>query len=748
MALISTSLGHLGSRFSIIFDPNRHEIQYGSLGLMCQNKAGLLIGVQNAQTGLECLPFCPQGEGFFIVDQQMTMTGLQYEAYSLRHGLKMNVDITAPFYPQDEKGSIVPAYIVEITLEHLRQVRWSRPAKDVDRRGVLRFGISLPGAKVTAQDGCVQLQYALNTGEKFGPDAPATEFGSPKRSVPSTGQATDRIVPLQGDWRVNGECLEVAYDLSAPAARQTVRLALVSHCPDALFECHGQALPLKYTAHWPDVSAVADYVRKNYKGLLKKSRFFDSQWTLSSLSAAAASLTAIAFQSYLMCSLWCKSTGKGWFVVWEGSCQFHSTVDVTYNEAMFYFTCWPELLEMIIEEWTHCTDDAAGYQRRVHAAAAPDSAAPAARVESDLDFPGRIMQHDIGAGWTGNGQRYSHGMPVEENANFLLLLYWHGQWNGRGELYRRHVSTIRALVEYLLWSDSKGNGFPDRGTSNTIDDASPAVQYGRDNVYLGVKRLGALHAAAGMLEQAGDAALAKSCRAAVAKAVKTLNAGWLGDHWGVCLDKTTKGLLDAWSHEPLPYKLLPGWDAYSLYTTNGLLPLMMIGDLPAGLSAERLRLDAVNACRESMTPYGCGHSSHPVDIQKVWVAMNVWRDCAAAYLGENLLANSDRYWNLQVFANGIGSENAKCFTETTLNNNLVWYCRGAATMGLPLAMAGLVMNKPEGVLTARPVAVGRWPLLSLANWKKGAVPTLVVESKGFGRTRCRVEGQAKMQVVK
>ena len=138
-------------------------------------------------------------------------------------------------------------------------------------------------------------------------------------------------------------------------------------------------------------------------------------------------------------------------------------------------------------------------------------------------------------------------MPVEENANFLLLLYAHGKWWGRETLFRKYADTSKSLVEYLLWCDSTGNGFPDRGTANTIDDATPAVQYGRDNVYLGIKRLAALHAAARMFDHIGTKelkALARRCKREVAKAVETLNAGWLGDHFGVCIDKTTKGLRD------------------------------------------------------------------------------------------------------------------------------------------------------------------------------------------------------------
>ncbi|NQT53644.1 DUF4965 domain-containing protein, partial [bacterium] len=344
------------------------------------------------------------------------------------------------------------------------------------------------------------------------------------------------------------------------------------------------------------------------------------------------------------------------------------------------------------------------------------------------------LEHDMGSGWTANGQSYHHAMPVEENANFLLLLYAHGVWWGRQELFAKYGELCQSLVEYLLWADSTGNGFPDRGTANTIDDATPAVQYGRDNVYLGIKRLAALHAARRIFDHIGQADWAERCRSEVDKAVATLNAGWLGDHFPVCLDKSAEGLVDCWSGEPLPYDVLPGWDAYSLYTTNGLLYLLMIDDLPEGLDPDRFRRDALAACRESMTTYGCGHSSG--DKANVWISMNVWRDCAAAYLGEDLLANAERYWAQQQFGNSAGAEKPNCFTETSLTNNLVWYPRGAAAFGLPVAMARLVRNADGH--RVEPLGPGRWPLLALADWEAVTVPFAVTERNG-GTLTTRVE---------
>lgn len=740
MALMSTCLGRLGSRYSLILDPVRKQIQYGSLGLMCQADGELILGLDDGKGVFCALPFGKSGAPFHMVDQRQTMTSVSYDAWSVEQGVSLRVDMVAPFWPRDERTSLCPAYVVKVRVERLDKVRWTAATKTATRRGVLRFGLKVPGTRVTAKGDTLELGYAVSVPQRAATGEGGAEqvYDMSEGRVESQGQATDVIFPLSGEWRVVGDCIEAPYDVSAEDASQEFVLGLASHMPAALFERFGRPMQLKYTRFWPNVAAVAAHVRTHWRAMCRKSAQFDALWLDSGLGASAQDLTALAFQSYLMCSLWCAGkTTKDWFSVWEGSCWFNSTVDVTYNEAMLPLSCWPELLEMVIDEWSaHANDAEADRKRR---SIMPGDAQNGAHPE-DLDYPGAILQHDMGAGWTANGMSYHHQMPVEENSNFLLLLYLYGRWCGKTKLFQEYKTLCGQLAEYLFWTDSTGNGFPDRGTANTIDDATPAVQYGRDNVYLGIKRLAALHAAGRMFEYVGDQALARRCRGEVRKAVKTLNSGWLGDHWGVCLDKSARGLVDCWSGKPLPYKELPGWDAFSLYTTNGLLPLMMIDDLPSGLSKQRLRLDVLNATRASITLYGCGHSS--LDKKNMWVAMNVWRDCAAAYLGENLSLNCERYWNQQLFANGIGSEKANCFTETSLTNNLVWYGRGAATFGLLLAMPGLMVDGSSETASVAPVAPGRWPLLPLADWKTGRIPVLSVESLGGGKLKAHVEGAA------
>ncbi|MCK4275323.1 MAG: hypothetical protein KAX78_02345, partial [Phycisphaerae bacterium] len=145
MPVMSTCLARLGSRFSIIFDPHNRKVHYGALGLMCQETAEMVIGLDDRKGSYCTLPLAGEGEKFYVLDQQQTMTSLVYEAHSIKHGVKLTTQIVAPFWPQDERTSTVPAYIFKFRLEMIRGVRWVG-CGELKRRGVLRFGVKVPGA--------------------------------------------------------------------------------------------------------------------------------------------------------------------------------------------------------------------------------------------------------------------------------------------------------------------------------------------------------------------------------------------------------------------------------------------------------------------------------------------------------------------------------------------------------------------------------------------------------------------------
>jgi xylan 1,4-beta-xylosidase len=122
------------------------------------------------------------------------------------------------------------------------------------------------------------------------------------------------------------------------------------------------------------------------------------------LGAAWENLLAQTLHSCLACTWWARrDDGREWFSMWEGSCYFHSTVDVEFTQAPFYLTIWPELLGLQLEQWT-------GYL------------VPGESLLGAAGLGSAYLAHDCGQVVCANECRYQHPMAVEESANFLVLL--------------------------------------------------------------------------------------------------------------------------------------------------------------------------------------------------------------------------------------------------------------------------------------------------------------------------------------
>jgi len=340
---------------------------------------------------------------------------------------------------------------------------------------------------------------------------------------------------------------------------------------------------------------------------------------------------------------------------------------------------------------------------------------------------------------------YDHLMPVEENTNFLLLLQAYSHWTGKLALAKRHTDLIERLTNYLLWTDRDGSGFPSEGIANTLADASPASQFARKQTYLAVKRLMALQAAGDLLRQLERTELAEQCEKIVGTDAKKIeDQAWLGDHYAVCIDRSATGLVDSITGESLPYEELPGWDAYSIYTANGLLLPSLIGQ-SCPFDIERLLGDLTSARRETMGPYGCGHSSY--ETHTIWVSQNLWRDHLARYLGLEEQITAERYWDLQVMSNT--GDLSLGFADSYIGNNLCFTPRGITSIGYLLAYPRLVIDRltPRGsCITVNPDRhyAQRWPLLALADWKAGKIPVCVVDQHG----EVRIEGEIDPVTIK
>jgi hypothetical protein len=723
MQLMTWPLARLGSRFGLLFEPHHRRVMHSALGRFMDQPLDLAVGLIDEQGNQRVLPLTAHGTPLYACQQFERINSITFRGYDQNSGLMLELNLHSPFYPQNEQLCLMPAMYVELRIRYAKRVRWLwNPGKSPTPDHVKLFiRLNRPDTQIAARPGAIDLEYDVPLDPKYkrlGYDALETAR-HPSNSDLGSAHVCEQLRSLnEGAEPVTDEHGGQGLMLEMPVTEQASgikwRLVWAAHTDADVMEVHHKPAKFRYVRHWPDLPAVMDHAIANRDDYLILSRRFEKLLDQTPLTRSRWHLLSLGFQSYLSQTFWCDvEDGTEWFSNWEGSCFYHSTVDVEYNLSLLYFVLWPKLLRMTLDEWT-------------------------AHGKEHEESGGLIMSHDMGRGLPANGQAYHHDMPLEENANFLLLLQAYTHWTGDTQPVQMHSQFIRRLAQYLLWTDRDASGFASEGSANTIDDAAPAVQYARKQTYLAVKRVTALDAAADLLERVGDHSMAQQCRDTASLAVpKIEQAAWLGDHYAVCVDRDATGVVDVWTGKPLPYEELPGWDDYSIYTSNGLL-LPMLTDRPMRFKKQHMVADVTNALRETLTPYGCGHSSS--DTTNVWISQNLWRDHTGRYLGAVVPLLDARYWDLQVFSNT--GDQSFAFIDTYIGNELCFYPRGATTFGYFLAGPRITIDRlaergPQIVIRPDRYRNSRWPLLPLADWEAGRIPVCVVDSEG----RVHIEGE-------
>ncbi len=749
-------LGRFGSRFMVNPAPQLLAWRQSPLGTWTDDLSELVMAFRDAQGDIRCLPFTDRYPVFSAIDQNLTLTGVSYTCQDPGLPFRATVTLRAPFYPGDAKLSGAPFFYLDVEVSNPSgsavpaEFMLVRPHKDAN----------------TGADAPVQLTGAFNSGYKFKTNYTYSDESRvlPPPAGTSAGYYTfwegiawndaSGITPHYADisdagWIWNSPpgypppyshqvytfmpkgYSGVEWSVNLPSAGKARRtFVLAGHTPSAVLNVRGDN-SYRFLYNRPagpnltSVDAVVDYALGERASILEKSDFFDgilSEQYISSLSQAGRELAAVALQNFICNAWWCyNSGGQEWFSVWEGEpYMYHSSVDVEYTNAWFYLSFWPELLKKLLEEWT---------------------------VFEKESQQGKYVSHDMGVEHWITGMAYPHDMPVEENADYILLLYSHWKTTGDTAFMRGLYPKAKDYARFIFNCDSDGDGLPDLNVSNTIDQGSEAVQHARNQTYLGVKALGAYRAASEMAlaQEAPDADFSSACEARVRLINLTLeNKLWLGDHFAVCDDPAV----------PQAER-----EAYSLYASNGLLYLLAAG-LDPGLTQanlERFRLDLANAAARTQRRYGHVHTS--LNNENQWVSQNLWRDALGYWLGvegwpQGQQERLSRYWDLQryfaVKKNGgfwdvcaynpgreerFGSMRGAFLPDHALDQSLGYYSRGAALLALPAAMARLRLDRVSGYLVYDPAhAPGRVPVFSCADWgaedPEKRIPVLLFDAAG------------------
>ncbi len=733
MQSMTWTISRLGSRFNLLFEPYHNRVMHSAMGRLLDKPLDLKVGLVESDGTHRVLPFTTDGRTLTNCEQFERINSITYRGYSEKQNLRFEFNVHAVFYPQDERLCIMPAFYLEMRVNPVHRVRWYE-SEEVPEKVKLFIRLKRPDTDISVKPGIEEGELcSINMAYSNSLKPHNEEFAMPTDNDPAqqrSVQVHERIVSLNPGCTATecGQGLMLELPVTDAGSGIKWRLVWGAHVREPVLKVKHEGkirdAVFRYNHAWNSLDEVIDEAVETRDVRLALSRRFEKLLEQAPMDTAQSHLLAQSFQAWLSNTFWCDIVGDEpvppqWFSAWEGSCAYIGTLDVEYNISLIYLTLWPKLLGMQFDQWAE--------QERKHA---PSS--------------GSFICHDLGAGVNATGQYYQHDMEVEENCNFLLLLQAYTHWTGKDDILQKHADLIVRLARYLVWSDRDGSGFPSMGVANTIDDASPAMQFSRKQTYLAVKRIAALKAIADLLSiRGGHDDLARSCETlAEGDLAKVESAAWLSDHYAVCIDKSAVGITDAWTGRPLPYETLPGWDAYSIYTGNGLLLPMMVGR-PDLIERRRLRTDVANAQRENASRYGCGHTSAESD--NVWVSQNLWRDTLAQYIRLRPMS-SQYYWDMQVMSNT--GPNSMGYTDAYINNYIAYSPRGITVIGHLLAAPRLIIDRraPGGAyITVDPDRhkPQRWPLLPLADWKAGKIPVCVIDHHG----RVTIEGQIDPVIV-
>jgi hypothetical protein len=257
-----------------------------------------------------------------------------------------------------------------------------------------------------------------------------------------------------------------------------------------------QDLTFYYTKFWRNIEEVLEYSINNARKNLDVSRSFERILTETNASEKEKWIAALSFHNDLACSFFLlDDQGQPRFYLVEGRFQHLSTIDVAHEtEVMALFAPWR--LKLQLQQWTRYL--------AIRKVAVP----PNEVLGKDSYYEGYsasefgpFLFHDVGdLPFVDGTSNYDYGphMAVEENSDFVLLLYFYWKLTGDDEFMTSMLGFVDILLHSMINRDSNENGIADSGHGWTTYDVNRVLKESPDNSYLGVKQACAYITAAEM----------------------------------------------------------------------------------------------------------------------------------------------------------------------------------------------------------------------------------------------------------
>lgn len=689
MILLGDCLTVLGARHGLALRPQERCASLVRCARHTENKFQLEVGLRIG--GREYYaPFCVKSEThpFDFADERMGIADTEFDFIAAEHGVMVTLKMYIPFRPKDEAYSTVPVLYMSVKVRNLRgNYRWTERKSEKAAGEVFvafddKIFVSERGENI------LKLSYDLRAERKA--DFYAAAEGTSSRQ-------TDEIDVLRGGFGGRANELSGVFSLDAGQESEPILFAWCSCLPD-VFQYRGEKCPFAYRDRFSDLRAVSSYAREHAEEVRKNAQNLNAIFLGSDLGTNFDKLLCMSLHSYLMNTWLVKKGERKIFTVWEGNCYFNSTVDVEYTEEPFYLMLFPGLLKYQLDMWPE-------FAKR--------------------NNEGTYLCHDIGELTEAEVQHYPHDMPIEESADYILMLYMYEKATGDEGTVSRNRVFAEELLRFIRRCGGE-SGLAHLHTANTLDDAGSAMQYGKEQVYLGMKTAYAYLCGA---ELVSDPAERKAYRKLSRRIVREIEKRGFGDgHYFVALSDDHEGVSDTWSNRPLEGRI-PGVKASHIYTFN-TYALTSYAGLGPLLSSKRAKADLDVSLRETLQTYGSRHTSYLSEMTADmaaglagnspkcgWISLNVARDIAAMRQGKDYRNNFQRYWDWVETAN---SGEFMMFMETFCGNNLHYYPRGVVLFGVFSAARGVRVR--DGRVTYDKKRQGDYPVIELADYASGHVP--------------------------